>query len=239
LKGESDAANRKTPAKWEGVLADLAAKRQGARHHAERLRTEKQNMALEAAMGGGDARKRLKEIKAELARLTLEADNWESAIAQAETEKGRAEESAASEQERQRQKELSTLAATAVEHARDSTKALEEAVKADAAVKATIRDMMVHANNQEAPGVDRLLQPGIYMRGAEHAGLRSHLEFAAYTGDRSHIVPLEEALALILGRWQKGVTLMPQILNDLEVSEVSLVDHPCCAEIDPKTGRKV
>src|ERR1019366_10069583 len=161
-----------TPTRGEGVIADLAAKRQSAREHAERLRAEKQNMALEAAMGGGDARKRLKEINAELARLTLEADDWDSAIAQAEAEKGRAEQSVATERERQRQKKLSVLAATAVGHARDFTKALEEAVKAGAAVKQTIKAMLAVANNQEAPGLDRLLQPGVWMRGAEHAGLR-------------------------------------------------------------------
>jgi site-specific recombinase XerD len=53
---------------WSGVLADLAAKRQAARDRTERLRTQKQALALEAAMGGGDARKRLKDINAELAR---------------------------------------------------------------------------------------------------------------------------------------------------------------------------
>jgi hypothetical protein len=32
---------------------------------------------------------------------------------------------------------------------------------------------------------------------------------------------------------------MPNILHSLVVDEISLVDHPCCAEIDPKTGRKI
>ena len=31
---------------------------------------------------------------------------------------------------------------------------------------------------------------------------------------------------------------MPNILHELIVDEVSLVDHPSCAEIDPRTGRK-
>jgi hypothetical protein len=46
-----------------------------------------------------------------------------------------------------------------------------------------------------------LLQPGVWMRGAEHAGLRSHLEFAAYNGERSHVVALEDALSGFLERW--------------------------------------
>jgi hypothetical protein len=32
---------------------------------------------------------------------------------------------------------------------------------------------------------------------------------------------------------------MPNELHSLVVDEISLVDHPCCAEIDPRTGRKI
>ena len=45
---------------WSGVIADLAAKRQRAAEHTERLRVEKQQLALEAATGGGAAKKRLR-----------------------------------------------------------------------------------------------------------------------------------------------------------------------------------
>ena len=60
-----------TTAKWEGVLADLAVKQQASRDHTERLRIQKQELALEAALGGSDARRRLEKINAELARLAL------------------------------------------------------------------------------------------------------------------------------------------------------------------------
>jgi hypothetical protein len=80
-----------TAPKWEGVIADLSAKQQASRDHAEQLRLEKQKLALEAAMGGTDARKRLAAINAELAKAALEGDDWDAAITQAETAKGQAE----------------------------------------------------------------------------------------------------------------------------------------------------
>jgi chromosome segregation ATPase len=70
---------------WEGVIADLAAKQQASQEHNERLRTQKQELALEAAMGSTDAKKRLKEINAELAKLALEGDDFDAAIRQAES----------------------------------------------------------------------------------------------------------------------------------------------------------
>src|ERR1035441_4277280 len=102
---------------WSGVIADLSTKQQAAKDHLNRLRKQKEELSLEAALGGANAKKKLDKINSELARLTLEADDWASAISRAETEKGRAEESAAAEQERQRQEELSTLATAAIREA--------------------------------------------------------------------------------------------------------------------------
>jgi hypothetical protein len=188
---------------WSGVIADLSTKQAAAKDHLEQLRKQKQELSLEAALGSADAKKKLDKINSELGRLTLEADDFDSAIRQAETAKSQAATMEATRVEKVRQEKLSTLAATAVGHARDFTKALEEAVQAGAATKQTIKEMLKIASNQEAPALDRLLAPGIFMRGAEHAGLRSHLEFAAYNGERSHVVALEDALSGFLERWLK------------------------------------
>jgi chromosome segregation ATPase len=91
---------------WNNVLADLAAKRQRARDHTDRLRTQKQELALESAMGGGDAKKRLKEINAELAKLTLEGDDFDAALRQAEGAKVKAQRAEAEAAERDRRAKI-------------------------------------------------------------------------------------------------------------------------------------
>jgi hypothetical protein len=56
---ESDSA-----ARWESVIADLAARQQGAREHVERRREEKRELTLEAALGSVDAERRLAKVNA-------------------------------------------------------------------------------------------------------------------------------------------------------------------------------
>ena len=189
---------------WCAVITDLTIKQQAARDHTERLRIEKQRLALEAAMGGTESKKRLREINAELARLTLEGDDWDAAITQAETAQRQAAQAESAAAERQRQEQLSRLASAAIRHATEYTAAMCQAVEAGASVKLVIQDMLKSATPQESQSLDRLLRPNPYMRGAEHAGLRNHLEFQNYPGPREHVVPLEEALAASLARWLNG-----------------------------------
>ena len=96
-----------TPAKWEGVLANLTTKQQAAREHLERLQTEKKRLALEAAMGGVDARKRLEKINAELSKLSLESTDWDAAIAQAQSARVKAAATEAEAAERDRRAKIS------------------------------------------------------------------------------------------------------------------------------------
>ena len=69
---------------WNGVLADLAQKQQAAKDHLNQLRKQKAELSLEAALGSADAKKKLDRINSELGRLVLEADDFDSAIHQAE-----------------------------------------------------------------------------------------------------------------------------------------------------------
>lgn len=190
------------PARWESIITDLTAKQQTAREHVEQLRTQKRDLALEAAMGGADARKKLEKANAELARLTLESDDWDAAIAQAQRHLADAREAEAAEAEKKRKAEMRALASTVVRHAEEFTSSLRQATKAGEALKLVIRNMIARANPQERVHLDQLLQTGgPYMRAAEHAGLRAHIEFMGYPGPREHILALEDAISIHLGGW--------------------------------------
>ena len=95
-----------TPSQWQTVIADLTTKQQAAREHIESLRKQKQELALEAAMGGSDAKKKLDKANGELARLTLESDDWDSAIATARSRLADSQASVAAEAERARRSEI-------------------------------------------------------------------------------------------------------------------------------------
>jgi len=192
-----------TPGNWGGIIDDLTTKRQAAHRHLEQLRAQKRELALEAAMGGGDAKKRLEKTNAELSKLAFEIDDWDVAITQAQAAKEQAEKSAAEAAERARQEELSVLAATAVRHAAEFSASLRQAVKVGATLKMVIANMLGRATPDERPYLSRLLEAGPFMRAAEHAGLKAHMEFQGYPGPRDHVVALEDALAILLDRWLK------------------------------------
>lgn len=188
---------------WSGVIADLTAKRQAAREHLEQLRAQKRDRALEAAMGGGDAKRRLETINAELTKLAFEVDDWDVAVSQAEAEKCKAEAQEAGAAERARQERLSVLATTAIQHSAEFTDALQHAVKAANGVRAAIRNMIALCSPDEQRGPAVLLRAPSFMRAAERVGLRDFLEFAAYAGPQSHVVALEDEAAVHLRRWRK------------------------------------
>ena len=122
---------------------------------------------------------------------------------QAEQSRVKAAQAEAETAERVRQEELSTLATAAARHAAEFTAALSQAVKAGAACKMTIQNMLSRATPEESTAWNQLLGSGPYMRAAEHAGLRAHLEFESYRGLKEHVAPLEETLAAYLERWIK------------------------------------
>jgi len=95
-----------TSTEWVLVIADLTANRQTTLQHPEKLRAEKRSLALDAAMGNEEARKRISKIKADLSKLVLECDDFEVAIRNAEQEKQKAQDNANAEAERQRQDQL-------------------------------------------------------------------------------------------------------------------------------------
>jgi chromosome segregation ATPase len=186
---------------WAGVIADLSAKRQAAQAHAQELRNQKAALALEAAMGSDAAKKQVTKLNQELAHLTLEADDWDSAIRQAESEKQKAEQAEKDAAERERQAELSRLASTAINHAAEFTASLQQAVKAGAAVKAVIQKMLPLARPDEMTNLNRILERGPFMRCAQWAGLQPFIEFQDYPGPKDHITALQTELSIYLGKW--------------------------------------
>jgi chromosome segregation ATPase len=158
---------------WSGVVADLTAKRQAAHEHLQQLRAQKRELALEAAMGGGEAKKRLERTNAELSKLAFEIDDWDVAIVQAQAEKEQAEKSLAEVAEQARQKELSMLALAAVRHAAEYTASLRQAVKAGAALKMVVAhwSMRRHRLPRREEGSRRwvcgVLDPPVKAHGSE------------------------------------------------------------------------
>jgi hypothetical protein len=86
-------------------------------------------------------------------------------------------------------------------HAGEFSASLRQAASAGAALKLVVQNMNARATSGERKNIDRILEHGIYMRAAEHAGMRAHLEFVGYTGPREHLVTLDDALAVHLGAW--------------------------------------
>ena len=187
-----------TTAGWAGVIADLQSKQQAAREHAEQLQAQKRALALESAMGSPEAKKQLTKINGELTRMALEGEDWTAALSQAEASRQLAEQTEKDAAERERQAELSALAATVINHA---SAALQQAVKAGAALKLVIQNMINRANTSEQPNLDRILQRSCYMRAAQFAGLQSFVEFQGYPGPKDQVVALETEIGVYLGKW--------------------------------------
>jgi flagellar motor protein MotB len=190
-----------TATNWNTTIDGMTAQRAHALETLAQLRAEKAKLALEAAMGGVEAQRKLAKINAKLNEIALDVDTWEQALAEAESKRREVEALRAREAGTARQAELSTLASTAMRHAAEFTDALRQAVKAGASLKLVVQNMLARASDTERPYLDRLLEAGPFMRAAEFVGLRSHLEFAPYPGPQAHILALEDALAVYLSRW--------------------------------------
>jgi len=198
------AATMKSAEQWAGVVADLAVKRKAAEARGAELRKRKADLSLEAALGSAQARKELEKLNAELTKLTFDCDDLGVAVQQAESEKVKAAKESAVEAERQRRAEMSRFAKIAVKHAADFTRALQQAAKAASAVKASLGEMQGLATADENRALNPLLRPQVFMRGAEHVGLRSCLEFQPYPGPPAQIVALETELGSALEHWLEG-----------------------------------
>src|SRR5690242_16541570 len=91
---------------WDGVIADLATKRPAALDNTKRPRTQKEDLALEAAMGSPSAKKQLEKVNSELTKAALDVDDLQMATAKAEAERRKAAENASALAEAERRKQI-------------------------------------------------------------------------------------------------------------------------------------
>jgi hypothetical protein len=194
-------AAENTSQRWESVIKDLTGRQRAISDHTERLRAQKRDLVLDAALGSADAKKKLEKINAELTRSAFEVDEWNEAIVQAQVQLEAAGKAEAEAAIRARHKELAALALVAVHHARTYTAALKQAATAADVLKRVVENMKSVAAPEERQGLDHLLGTGPFMRAAEYAGLRHHIEFAAYPGPQSHVGAMEDELTAHLERW--------------------------------------
>jgi hypothetical protein len=198
------AVEQRSVSEWESVLRDLEARRAAAHGHQAELRERKADISLQASLGDESARKELKEINKSLASMMGEADDYDSALTEANARLKQAQADAADKAERERMAAMSVIARKVLNHAAVFTGELRSAVESARAVKAATAEMIRLATPEERSGLDRILRPEPYMRCAEFAGLRDGiLEFVMYPGPKAHIVALEEELSVYLSRWLK------------------------------------
>jgi DNA repair exonuclease SbcCD ATPase subunit len=176
---------------WSGVLTDLAAKRQAARDRTERLRTQKQELALEAAMGGTDAKKRLKEINGELAKADLEAADWTSAIAQAEQSKRQAERAEAETADRVRHEQIAAHLEAYLKDVREIDAGLAALVEHFQSAKQSLDAAEALMVGSEGTPIQQLRSAFGPTLAAAHAGLGKFIELGASAGHIQHRQPLE------------------------------------------------
>ena len=189
------------PKEWESLIANLTGRADACHREVKELAREREGLLLDVEIGTAGAAKRVAKLDEEIAQRTREAAQKRETVQQAETLLADARQTEVAEAERARQKELCALASVAMRHAEEFSASLQHAASAGAALKLVVQNMTARATPGERRSLDRLLEYGHYMRAAEHAGMRAHLEFPGYTGLKEHLVPLDDALAVHLGPW--------------------------------------
>lgn len=190
-----------TVTNWSGTIAALTTKRQTALARLSELQAEKKQLALEAALGGADAKKRLERVNTEISRLALDLDTCELALSAARGAEQKAKANAVADAEQERHRQRVALATEAILHAREFTKAMQQAVEAGYQLRVAVRSLCQLLPPDDQKGPANLLRANPFMRAAEKTGLRAFIEFPRYSGSQAHIVPLEEESLIYLSRW--------------------------------------
>jgi hypothetical protein len=190
-----------TAEQWVGVLADLETKRQAALDHAEQLRAQKRDLALEAAMGSGEAKKQLGKINSEITRLALEGDDFDAAISQAESQLSLARQAEADAAEQERQSQIAASLELYFAEVQGIDAALASLVAQFAAAKAhldTAEDLMT---GQERTPVQQLYSTWGPTLAAAHYGLGQFIELGQSSSHIIHRAPLAKFAMSFIDRW--------------------------------------
>jgi chromosome segregation ATPase len=191
-----------TPAQWATVIADLAAKRQSTLAHLEELCQEKKSLALDAAMGNEEARKRLQKVNAEIHKLAMDVDDFEVALSNANGEKQKAQATANAKEERQRQEELRDSVRLYFEE----VKKIDQALKQLAARFQSARVALQSADSQMTPEERTPIQQLYTLFGSTLAasfhGLGEYIELGRSAGvNPIHRQPLWKYVYSFVDRW--------------------------------------
>jgi hypothetical protein len=186
---------------WSGVLSDLAIKRAAALDHVERLRGEKKALALEAALGGADARKRLEKINSELSLAALRLDDMEQAVIQAESKKQGAQQAEADAVEQERRLRISAALSQYLGHVREIDDAMQVlATKFTQAHQALDRGESLMTGAERGP-LQQLRSLWGATLAAAHFGLDGFIGLGPQAAHQTHRKPLAEFTASYLESW--------------------------------------
>lgn len=186
---------------WSGVIADLTTRQKTAKDHVERLQTERQRLALEAAMGGTDAKKRLAAINQELEKAARDGDDFDSAIKQASSAKQQAAVTEAEAAEHDRRVKISV----SMRRYRD------QVVKIDAGLAALVEHFGAATqclDEAEALMTSREAEPLRQLRSAfaptlaaAHAGLGRYIELGHAAQHIQHRKTFTAYAAIFIDGW--------------------------------------
>jgi uncharacterized protein YdcH (DUF465 family) len=186
---------------WDKAISEFTDNRQAAREHIEKLRAEKQALALESAMGGVEARKQLAKINAELARLSLEGDDLDDAIAAAENEKQQATQAAAANAEENRRSKIARHLDRYFRHVhRIDAQLVEMAVECKAAWQ-ELQDCEGIMTDAERAPIHQLHGRAPLTFAAAFRGLDAFMELGPSMAQYRHRQPLAQFAAPFVAGW--------------------------------------
>jgi len=186
---------------WGGVIAELMGKRQTSQEHLERLRKQKRDLALEAALGNTDAQKRLIKINAELAQTAAQGNDWDAAIQQAETRRGEAHKSEAETAEAERKAKIGSHLASYFGHVQRIDKLLAEIAAECKAAWGDLSSTQPLLTDSERPRLRQCFSKFGLTLAMAHFGLDAFSEIAVVSGFRIHRKPLSEQVGPMVHGW--------------------------------------
>jgi hypothetical protein len=226
-KENNDMEDVSTVAGCEATLKKLSEGIAVRDKELEELIQERGTLIEDAALNLNGAPKLLKDIDEKIKLRSADREIKRQAIASVSNRLARAREVLAREHERQREFNLGVLARQVLVHAEAYSAHLQEAATAGDSLRSVVQSMQTIATPTERLHMDKLLDHGCYARAAEHAGIKRLIPMLPpYPGPRAHIVPLDQAVRLLLDRW---IVLVPEEVTEPETQE------PEQKELEPAT----
>ena len=188
---------------WANIIGGLSSKQQAAEDHREQLTTEKSRLALAAAMGDANAKKRLVTINQELAKADLEGDDWASAIAQAELARTMAERTEAEASDRARHAHIGASLTQYLAEVRAIDKNLAALAVHFTAAKECLDAAEAKMVGKEGAPIRQLRSAYGPTIAAAHFGLGAFIELGAASSNIKDRQPLEGFAKNFCDRWLK------------------------------------